>query len=90
MFGIIIGPHCLNLVNVDMWDIEEVAVTTEITRVVIAIQVMVTGAVTLPGKFVYTHCRSIIIMLVPVMLGMWFVSGSLVYLMIPSLDYVSG
>ncbi|KAG2217739.1 hypothetical protein INT45_002388 [Circinella minor] len=88
MFGIIIGPHCLNLVNVDMWGIEEVVVTTEITRVVIAIQVMITGAVIIPGKFIYTHYRSMIIMLIPVMLGMWFVSGLLVYLMIPSLDYI--
>ncbi|KAI7847574.1 Cation/H+ exchanger [Circinella umbellata] len=88
MFGIIIGPYCLNLVNVDMWGMDEVVVTTEITRAVIAIQVMITGAVTIPGKFIYTHYRSMIIMLIPVMLGMWFVSGSLVYLMIPSLDYI--
>ncbi|KAI9259617.1 Cation/H+ exchanger [Phascolomyces articulosus] len=88
VFGIIIGPYCLNLVNVDMWDIQKVSITTQVTRIVIAIQVMITGAVTLPRKFVYNNYKSMLIMLIPVMLGMWFISGSLVYFMIPYLDFI--
>ncbi|KAI8144357.1 Cation/H+ exchanger [Fennellomyces sp. T-0311] len=86
LFGIAIGPHCLNMVNVDTWGTQE-TITMEFSRVVIAIQVMVTG-VTLPSRFIYKHFKSLIIMLVPVMLAMWFVSGSIVCLMVPGLDFI--
>ncbi|KAI9484591.1 Cation/H+ exchanger [Zychaea mexicana] len=86
VFGMIIGPYCLDLVNVELWGSQEI-ITTEFTRVVIAIQVMVTGAA-LPGRYIYDQFQALLVMLLPVMLSMWFVSGSLVYLMIPGLSYI--
>lgn len=57
-------------------------------RFAIGIQVMATG-VSLPRAYLRTELVSILILLGPVMIYMWCVSGLLVWALIPGLNYVS-
>ncbi|KAG9299323.1 hypothetical protein G9A89_013971 [Geosiphon pyriformis] len=80
LMGLIIGPACLNLVDPTQWEQKD-GFTMELTRVVLAIQVM-TAAVNLPRTYIKRHALSMFIMLFPVMLFMWLVSGTIIYLFI--------
>lgn len=85
--GIIFGPICAHFVDISQWGNEEI-VTKEFTRIVIGIQVMAAG-VALPKRYLYKELRSLLILLGPVMIWMWLISGLLVWAFIPGLSYVS-
>lgn len=85
--GIIFGPLCANFINVSEWG-EEPTITKEFARIVIAIQVMAAG-VALPKKYLYKELKSIAMLIGPVMICMWLVSGLLVWGLIPGLQFVS-
>lgn len=85
--GIIFGPVCAQFIDIHSWG-DEPMITHEFTRIVIAIQVMAAG-VSLPKAYLRKELRSILILLGPVMLFMWMVSGLLVWALIPGLSFVS-
>ncbi|KAM0751845.1 hypothetical protein T439DRAFT_220492 [Meredithblackwellia eburnea MCA 4105] len=62
-------------------------ITLELTRIVIALSVFAVG-VELPKAYVLRHWKSLAILLGPVMLFGWMVSGALMYAIIPGLEFL--
>ncbi|KAF9951553.1 hypothetical protein BGZ72_006953 [Mortierella alpina] len=85
-FGIIMGPYAIGIFNPESWN-EYDTVTLEFTRIVIAVQVMAAG-VSLPRSYMVKERRSLFMMIVPLMIMMWLTSASLIWGMIPDLDFV--
>jgi NhaP-type Na+/H+ or K+/H+ antiporter len=85
--GIIFGPLCAKFINIEEWGHEE-NITKEFCRFVIGIQVMAAG-VALPKAYLRKELVSILILLGPVMIYMWLVSGLLVWALIPGLNFVN-
>jgi NhaP-type Na+/H+ or K+/H+ antiporter len=85
--GILFGPICAHFIDVHTWGNEE-EITHQLTRFVIGIQVMATG-VALPRAYLRRELASILILLGPVMIYMWLISGLLVWGLIPGLNFVS-
>ncbi|CEP08860.1 hypothetical protein [Parasitella parasitica] len=84
--GIIFGPICAQLIDIQKWG-NEPMITHEFTRIVIAIQVMAAG-VALPKAYLRKELSSILILLGPVMLFMWLISGLFVWALMPGLTFV--
>ncbi|KAL0075355.1 Cation/H+ exchanger [Phycomyces blakesleeanus] len=84
--GILLGPACLDWLN-----FQELTstpdFTREFTRIIIAIQVMAAG-VSLPKAYLRTELRSLLVLLLPVMIWMWLVSGLCVWWIIPNLGFL--
>ncbi|CEG76702.1 hypothetical protein RMATCC62417_11562 [Rhizopus microsporus] len=84
--GIIFGPVCAKFINVNDWGDED-TITKEFCRIVIGIQVMAAG-VALPKAYLRKELISLLMLLGPVMIYMWLVSGLLVWALIPGLNYL--
>ncbi|CAO3643810.1 unnamed protein product [Cunninghamella blakesleeana] len=85
--GIVFGPVCANFINVGTWGADQVELTRQFSRLVIGVQVMAAG-VSLPKAYLKKEIRSLTIMLIPVMIAMWLVSGLCVWAMIPNLNFL--
>ncbi|CAI2166663.1 17408_t:CDS:10 [Funneliformis geosporum] len=83
LMGLIIGPACFHLVDPTKW---ESKITEELTRIVLAIQIM-TAAINLPRAYITRQYLSMIIMLLPVMVWMWITSAVIIYFFIPSITF---
>ncbi|CCU97427.1 unnamed protein product [Malassezia sympodialis ATCC 42132] len=84
VFGIIVGPSAASIFHPNTWgDQPTDAPGTEITRE-ITLEVM-----RLPKKYVWRHWRSISMLLGPVMLWGWLITGLLIWALIPGIDYLS-
>ncbi|KAH9812689.1 Sodium/hydrogen exchanger family-domain-containing protein [Melampsora americana] len=90
VFGIILGPMVLGLFDPRSWgggeDFDHL--TLELTRIVISLSVFAVG-VELPKAYVLRHWRSLAVLLGPLMLIGWMISGLLIYVLIPGLDFLS-
>ena len=74
-FGVVLGPHVLDIFDPRSWtDITDV-LTREIMRIVLATGLFAIG-VELPKRYMADHARSLLIMVVPTMAFGWFVSAS--------------
>ena len=85
IFGLIIGPHCLNWFNPFTWG-NEASITLEISRIVLIIQIFAV-AVELPKKYMKKHWLSVFLLLVPVMTVGWLMVGLFVWILIPGLKF---
>lgn len=89
MFGIFLGPYVTNLMDPRSWgqgaSFNEV--TLEITRVVVALDVFSAG-VELPPAYLLRHWRTMTCLLGPVVLAGWFISGALIFALLPALSYL--
>ncbi|ORE13353.1 Sodium/hydrogen exchanger [Rhizopus microsporus] len=83
LYGIICGPVGNNWINMDQWASKQ-DFLRQFTRIVIAIQVMAAG-VSLPKAYLRKEAKSLFMLLVPVMIFMWLVSGLCVQYFFPSL-----
>ncbi|OSC97225.1 hypothetical protein PYCCODRAFT_1428628 [Trametes coccinea BRFM310] len=92
LFGVVIGPYGANIFDPRGWgggDRETInTITLEVTRVVLAIGVFAIG-VELPKAYMQKHWKSLLFLLGPVMTWGWFVSGALIYALIPGLNFLS-
>ncbi|KAI0826897.1 Sodium/hydrogen exchanger family-domain-containing protein [Trametes gibbosa] len=92
LFGVVIGPYGANIFDPRGWggsDREVInTITLEVTRVVLAIGVFAIG-VELPKAYMAKHWKSLLFLLGPVMTWGWFVSGGLIYALIPGLNFLS-
>ncbi|KAF9992966.1 hypothetical protein BGZ80_001586 [Entomortierella chlamydospora] len=86
VFGIIIGPYAIGIFDPAGWG-EFDAVTLELTRIVIAVQVMAAG-VSLPRSYVLKEKLSLFMMLVPLMVLMWLTSALIIWGLIPNIGYL--
>ncbi|CEQ42546.1 SPOSA6832_04350 [Sporobolomyces salmonicolor] len=62
-------------------------ITLELTRVIIALSVFAVG-VELPKAYVLRHWRSLCMLLGPIMLFGWMIAASLMYAIIPGLEFL--
>ncbi|CEI96039.1 hypothetical protein RMCBS344292_10209 [Rhizopus microsporus] len=86
LYGIICGPVGNNWINMDQWASKQ-DFLRQFTRIVIAIQVMAAG-VSLPKAYLRKEAKSLFMLLVPVMIFMWLVSGLCVQYFFPSLSFL--
>jgi len=85
IFGLIVGPHCLNWFAPTTWGNTDY-ITLEISRIVLCLQIFAV-AVELPKKYMVKHWLSVTMLLVPVMTSGWLIVGAFVYLVIPGLNF---
>ncbi|ORX50878.1 hypothetical protein DM01DRAFT_1408872 [Hesseltinella vesiculosa] len=85
--GVIFGPVCANFINVTGWGGDVAYITRELARLAIGIQVMAAG-VSLPKAYLRREFRSMLIMLIPVMIVMWVMTGLCVWAMVPQINYL--
>ncbi|EJF63329.1 hypothetical protein DICSQDRAFT_145567 [Dichomitus squalens LYAD-421 SS1] len=92
LFGVVIGPYGANIFDPRGWgggDRETInTITLEVTRVILAIGVFAIG-VELPKAYMQRHWKSLLFLLGPCMTWGWFVSGALIYALIPGLNFLS-
>ncbi|KAI9316984.1 Sodium/hydrogen exchanger family-domain-containing protein [Dichotomocladium elegans] len=85
--GIIAGPLVSNGFNPYQWgDTDEI--TKQITRCIIAIQVMAVG-IDLPKHYLKREWITFSFLMLPVMIFMWLVSGLFIWAFIPPIDYLN-
>lgn len=87
IFGLIVGPVCLNWFNPLKWGNSD-SITLEITRIVLCLQIFAV-AVELPRKYMLKHWLSVALLLVPVMTAGWLIIGLFVWIIIPGLNFPS-
>ncbi|OZJ04622.1 hypothetical protein BZG36_02041 [Bifiguratus adelaidae] len=88
LVGVAFGPVAANLLHTSDLNDETLSyLTEEFARIVIAIQVMTAG-VELPSRYLWNQGKSLMVLLVPVMIWMWLVSASFVYVLIPGLNFL--
>lgn len=85
IFGIIVGPVCLNWFNPLEWGNSD-SITLEITRIVLCLQIFAV-AVELPRKYMLKHWLSIVMLLLPVMTIGWLIIGLFIWILIPGLNF---
>lgn len=85
LFGLIVGPHCLNWFDPTHWGNTD-SITLEISRVVLCLQIFAV-AVELPRKYMLKHWLSVTMLLVPVMTAGWLITGLFVWILIPGLNF---
>ncbi|KAG7810597.1 hypothetical protein KL921_003092 [Ogataea angusta] len=88
IYGLIVGPHCLDWFNPSSWGNEDY-ITLEISRVILCIEI-VAVAVELPKKYILKHWLGVFLLLIPVMTIGWLVIGLFIWLIIPGLHYGYG
>ncbi|KAI0305565.1 Sodium/hydrogen exchanger family-domain-containing protein [Multifurca ochricompacta] len=87
-FGVLLGPHALNIFNPRSWTSVTDLLTREIMRIVLATGLFAIG-VELPKRYMADHAKSLLIMVVPTMAFGWFVSAAFIHVLFPKLDFVS-
>ncbi|SJM87079.1 related to Na(+)/H(+) antiporter 2 [Zygosaccharomyces bailii] len=85
IFGIIVGPHCLNWFNPLSWGNAD-SITLEISRILLCLQVFAVS-VELPRKYMLKHWLSVTMLLVPVMIFGWLIIALFVWILIPGLNF---
>ncbi|QLL31948.1 hypothetical protein HG536_0C01150 [Torulaspora globosa] len=85
IFGLIVGPHCLNWFNPLSWGASD-SITLEITRIILCLQIFAV-AVELPRKYMLKHWLSVTMLLLPVMTSGWLIIGLFVWIVIPGLSF---
>lgn len=88
IFGIIVGPHCLNWFAPTTWGNTD-NITLEISRVVLVVQIFAV-AVELPKKYMLKHWLSVFLLLFPVMTFGWLISSVFIWKLVPTLSWIEG
>ncbi|MFC7230863.1 cation:proton antiporter [Saliphagus sp. GCM10025308] len=77
LLGLVIGPLGLELIHLSSWG-DPFTIIEQFARLTVGLAVMA-AALRLPQRYIRDHVRSMALILVPGMIGMWVVSGVLVY-----------
>ncbi|RDL33225.1 uncharacterized protein BP5553_08664 [Venustampulla echinocandica] len=78
LFGIILGPYCLQWITPQGWGIDH-HVTHELTRIIVGIQCFAVG-IELPKFYFTRHWASVFYMLGPIMTFSWAITALFAYL----------
>jgi hypothetical protein len=73
-FGVLLGPHVLNIFDPRSWTSVTNLLTREVMRIVLAIGLFAIG-VRLPTRYMAEHAKSLLIMVVPTMAFGWLISA---------------
>jgi NhaP-type Na+/H+ or K+/H+ antiporter len=87
-FGILIGPHGVNIFNPRSWSDDSNPITLEVMRVTLAAGLFAIG-VELPQAYMARHWRSLITLVVPTMAVGWVTSAGFMFLLFPDLNFIS-
>nr|ODN93100.1 hypothetical protein L203_00369 [Cryptococcus depauperatus CBS 7841] len=87
LIGIATGPFALKWLNPNEWSEDPDYQTHQITRIIIAIQVLFTG-VSLPRRYLREEWLSLTTLLGPIMTTAWFISSLLIWGLIPGLTFL--
>jgi NhaP-type Na+/H+ or K+/H+ antiporter len=87
-FGILLGPHVLDIFDPRSWTSITDILTREIMRIVLITGLFTIG-VQLPNRYMAEHAKSLLIMVVPTMAFGWFVSAAFIHVLFPKLDFLS-
>ena len=87
--GIVIGPHVLNWVDPYSWADDTIIneVTYEISRLVIAVQVLFTG-IALPEKYLRREWKSLSVLLLVIMTTAWFITALLIWGLVKNVTFL--
>jgi NhaP-type Na+/H+ or K+/H+ antiporter len=85
--GIIFGPLAIGIFDPGAWSTDSEYLTFQVTRIVIAIQVLFTG-IALPKAYLWKEWKSLAILLGPVMTTAFFIVGLLIWALIPGLTFL--
>lgn len=85
IYGLIVGPHCLNWFNPLSWGNVD-NLTLELSRMLLIIEIFAIS-VELPKKYVMKHWFSLFMFLVPVMTFGWLVIGLFIWAILPGITY---
>lgn len=88
IFGVIVGPHCLNWFSPQTWGNTDF-ITLEVSRIVLIVQIFAV-AVELPKKYMLKHWLPVTILLLPVMIFGWLISSVFIWKLVPSLSWIEG
>lgn len=86
IFGVIVGPHCLNWFSPTTWGNTD-NITLEISRIVLVVQIFAV-AVELPKKYMLKHWVSVVLLLFPVMTFGWLISSVFIWKLVPSVTWL--
>jgi CPA1 family monovalent cation:H+ antiporter len=86
IFGVIVGPHCLNWFSPTTWGNTD-NITLELSRIVLVVQIFAV-AVELPKKYMLKHWLSVFLLLLPVMTFGWLISSVFIWKLVPTLSWV--
>ncbi|KAI8062124.1 Cation/H+ exchanger, partial [Gongronella butleri] len=86
VIGILSGPLVTNAINPYTWQDHD-EITKQLTRCIIAIQVMAVG-IELPKHYFKKEWLTMLMFLLPVMIFMWLISGMFIWALIPPISYV--
>ncbi|KAN0128122.1 Sodium/hydrogen exchanger [Lactarius tabidus] len=87
-FGVLLGPHVLDIFDPRTWTGITDVLTREIMRIVLITGLFTIG-VHLPNRYMAEHAKSLLIMVVPTMAFGWFVSATFIHVLFPKLDFLS-
>lgn len=86
IFGIIVGPHCLNWFAPTTWGNTD-NITLELSRIVLVVQIFAV-AVELPKKYMLRHWFSVTLLLLPVMTFGWLLTSVFIWKLVPTLRWI--
>ncbi|CAO3589404.1 unnamed protein product [Absidia cylindrospora] len=84
--GIISGPLVTNAISPNTWEGSD-EITKQLTRCIIAVQVMAVG-IELPKHYMKKEWLTMLMLLFPVMMFMWLISGLIIWALIPPITYL--
>ncbi|GMM30442.1 hypothetical protein DAMA08_031870 [Martiniozyma asiatica (nom. inval.)] len=88
IYGLIIGPHCLNWFNPQSWG-NYLFNTIEISRILLCIDI-VKASTELPSMYIWRHGISVLTVLFPCMIFGWLIIGLFIWLIIPRISFPVG
>lgn len=89
VYGLIVGPHCLNFFVPTSWTANSFKLTLELSRVIICLDIFSVG-VQLPNRYMKTNLWSVLSLLIPTMVIGWLIIGAFIYLLFPNLAFTHG
>lgn len=88
VYGLIIGPHCLDWFNPLSWG-NFLYITLEISRILLCIELVAVG-IELPPKYLFIKKLPLLSLLSFAMIIGWFIFAVFVYLLIPGYSFTWG
>lgn len=87
IFGLIVGPHCLNWFSPNQWTTDERRLTMELSRLIMNIQIF-TASAELPPRYIARCWKSLVLMLSVVMIFGYMMNSVFIWGLLPELRWL--
>lgn len=88
VYGLVVGPHCLNWFNPITWG-NYMYNTIELARILLCIDI-VASSVELPKRYIWNHGISVIAIMFPCMIVGWLTIALFTWIVIPGCSFTMG